>query len=136
MSDESRLWKYLELPQVFQMKAGEIDINHKQHLRICEKLAKHLSRQKPKTAQEFEQHEYMKNFVIKSVDLAEQTIELLDFVKTTVQDICNDAKALKDGANLNRIIRDQAESLEMAMKERDEITQKYYDFRREHKNPA
>lgn len=135
-SDDSRLWKYLELPQVFQMRAGEIDILHKQHLRTCEKLAKHLARQKPKTPKEFEQHEYMKDFVVKSADLAEQTIGLLDYIKSTVQEICNDTAALRDGAHLNRVIRDQGEKIEQVMKERDEISKKYYDLRREHKTPA
>lgn len=131
--DESRMWKYLELPQVFQMKAGDIDITHKQHLRICERLAKHLAKQRPKDPKDFEQVEYMKDFVMKSVDLSERTLQLLEYVKITVQEICNDATALKDGANLNRIIRDQGEKIREVMKERDEISKKYYDLRRENK---
>jgi hypothetical protein len=128
--DESRLWKYLELPQVFQMKAGEIDITSKQHLRTCEKLAAHVARQRPKTPKEFEQNEYLKNFVMRSAELNEKTIELLEYLKTTVQEVCNDYKALKDGANLNRIMRDQSEKILKLIEERDEYLHKYYELRK------
>jgi replicative DNA helicase len=127
--DESKLWKYLELPQEFQMKAGDIDIVSKQQLRVCEKLAAHLVKQKPKTPKDFEMNEWLKDFVMKSSDLNEKTILLLDYLKSTIQEICNDAKALKDGANLNRIIRDQGEKLEEVMKERDELQTQLNDIR-------
>lgn len=130
--DESRIWKYLELPQVFQMKAGEIDITSKQHLRICEKLAKHLSRQKAKNPKEFEQTEYLKDFVVKSAELNEKTVELLGYMKTTIEEIYKDMQAHRDGANLNRIVKDQGEKIEKVMAERDELSQKYYELRRKH----
>lgn len=131
--DESRLWKYLELPQTFQRVAGEIDITSKQHLRICEKVAKHLARQRPKTPNEFEQVEYLKEFVVKSADLNEKTIQLLGFLKETIQEITNDAKALSDGANLNRIMRDQGERIGQLIEERYELNKRYHDLRREDK---
>lgn len=130
--DESRLWKYLELPQVFQMKAGEIDITSKQHLRICEKLAKHLSQQKPKTPKEFEQNEYLKNFVIKSADLNDRAVELLAYLRDTISEICTDAKALHDGANLTRVMKDQGDKIRTLMDERDEYLHKYHELRRKH----
>jgi hypothetical protein len=127
--DESRIWKYLELPQVFQMKAGEIDINSKQHLRTCERLAAHAAKQRPKTPKEFEYNEWLKDFVMKSADLNEKTIQLLDYLKTTIQEICNDTKALRDGANLNRIMRDQSEKILQTMKERDDLQTQLNDIR-------
>jgi small-conductance mechanosensitive channel len=131
--DESRLWKYLELPQEFQMQAGEIDIVSKQQLRICAKLAAHLAKQRPKTGKDFEMNEWLKDFVMKSADLNDKTIHLLDYLKSTIQEICNDAKALKDGANLNRIIRDQGEKIEVVMKERDELQTQLNDIRATHR---
>lgn len=130
--DESRMWKYLELPQVFQMKAGEIDITSKQHLRVCERIAKHLAKQKPKTPQEFEQVEYLKDFVIKSAELNDRAVALLAYLRDTISEICTDAKSLKDGANLTRIMKDQGEKIESLMSERDEYIRKYHELRRKH----
>jgi hypothetical protein len=127
--DDSRLWKYLELPQMFQMKAGDISITSKQQLRACEKLAAHVSRQKPKTPKEFEQNEWLKDFVMKTADLNDKTIVLLDYLKDRVQEICNDAKALKDGAKLNAMVRDQAEKIEILMQERDTLQTQLNDIR-------
>lgn len=128
--DESRIWKYLELPQVFQMRAGEIDITTKQHLRVCEKLAKHVASQRPKTAREFEQVEYLKDFVVKSADINDKVITLLAYLRDTIQEICNDTKALRDGANLSRIMRDQSEKILSLMDERDEYLHKYHELRK------
>ena|SRR5688572_14345003 len=129
--DESRIWKYLELPQVFQMRAGEIDITAKQHLRVCEKLASHLAKRKSNNPKEFEQVEYLKNFVVKSAELNEKTVALLEYIKSTIQEICEDTKALRDGANLNRIIRDQGEKITLTMKERDEAQAELNELKRE-----
>lgn len=136
--DESGLWKYLELPQVFQQKAGEINTTCKQHLRICERLAGHVAKQRPKTAKDFEQAEYLKDFVVKSAELNEKTIQMIDYIKTSVQAICDDAVALKEGARLNAVIRDQGEKIETLIKERDEFMRKYYGIRKDRlaENPA
>lgn len=128
--DESGLWKYLELPQVFQQKAGEINVTCKQHLRICERLAAHVAKQRPKTPKDFEWVEYLKDFVLKSVELSEKTIQMIDYIRTTVQAVCDDATALKEGARLNAVIRDQGEKIETLIKERDEFLHKYYGIRK------
>lgn len=117
--DESRLWKYLSLPQIFQQKANEIDITCRQHIRICERLAGHLVRRRPKTAAEFEQVEYLKDFVVKSAELNERTIQLLGYLQKTIQEICNDARALKEGARMNATIRDQGEKIMKALDDLD-----------------
>lgn len=123
--DESRLWKYLSLPHIFEQKAAEIDLTCKQHLRICERLAAHLARQKPTLPKDFEQTEYLKDFVLKSAQLNEKTIQLLDYLKNTVQEITNDAKAFTEGARLNAIIRDQGERIiQQAIKEIDTLERK------------
>lgn len=128
--DESGLWKYLELPQFFQQKAGEIDVLCKQHLRVCERLAAHVAKQKPKTPQEFERVEYLKDFVVKSAELNDRTSEILGYVKERIQDVCSDVTAIKEGAQLKAIIRDQGEKIEKLIKERDEFMHKYYGLRK------
>lgn len=119
--DELRLWKYLELPQAFQMKASEIDIISKQHLRICEKLATHLAKQHPAEPKEFERVEYMKDFVLKSADLNEKTIDLLHYVKSIIQEIADDVSSLREGAALTAKVKLQGEKIMQVMKERDEL---------------
>lgn len=129
-TDESGMWKYLELPRVFEHRASEIDITSKQHLRVCARLAAHVAKQKPKTAKEFEQVEYLKNFVVKSAELNEGTISLLDYMKATIDAIYQDMQAWRDGANLNRIIKDQGEKIEQVIKERDELQTELNDLKK------
>lgn len=136
--DESRLWKYLELPQEFQRRAGEIDISSKQHLRIIEKLAKYLAKQKPKTKEDFERVEYLKDFAIKSAQLNEQTVGLLEYLRDRLNEIYADYKAFNEGAKLNRIIRGQDERLKLITQERDELQKELNElkYRRPHTTTA
>src|SRR5690606_4466967 len=96
--DDSRMWKYLELPKEFQRRAGEIDLTAKQHARVIERLAKHLARQKPKTPEEFERVEYLKDFAIKSATMNDQVIDLLAYLRDRLNEIYNDYEAFRDGA--------------------------------------
>ena len=128
--DQSRLWKYLELPQMFQLKANQIDLTAKQHIRIVEKLAKHLARQKPKTPDEFERVEYLKDFAVKSAQLNEQTVDLLGYLRDTLNEIYNDYKAFHEGARLNRVIRDQGEKIEAITNERNNAQNELNELKR------
>ena len=128
--DESRLWKYLELPQEFQRRASEIDITAKQHMRIVEKLAKYLSKQKPINPADFERVEYLKDFVVKSAALNEQTINLLRYLTDRLNEMYKDYKAFSDGARLNAIIRDQGEKILLTMKERDQAQNELNELKR------
>lgn len=128
--DESRLWKYMEIPQEFQRRAGEIDLTSKQHLRIVEKLAKYLAKQKAKTKEDFERVEYLKDFVIKSAQLNEQTLDLVAYLRDRLNEIYKDYKAFSEGARLNRVIRDQGERLELITHERDEAQKELHELRK------
>lgn len=108
----------------------EIDITSKQHIRIVERLAKHLSKQKPKTAQDFEQVEYLKDFAVKSAQLNEQTVGLLSYLRDRLNELYADYKAYNEGAKLNRIIRDQAERLELITQERDDAQKELNELKR------
>lgn len=127
----TRLWKYLELPNAFQLQASQIDIISKQHLRICEKLATHLAKQHPTEPKEFEQIEYMKDFVVKSSDLNEKTIDLLHYVKSTIQEIADDVQSLREGATLTAKAKLQGEKIMQVMKERDELQDELNQLKRE-----
>lgn len=129
--DESGLWKYLELPHEFQRRAGEIDITSKQHLRIIERLAKHLAKQKPKTPEDFERVEYLKDFCVKGAQLNEQTVGLLGYLRDRLNELYADYRAFSDGAKLNSIIRDQSEKIRALMKERDNAQKELNELKRD-----
>jgi hypothetical protein len=127
---KDRRLKYANMPRVFSAKASEIDISCKQHLRACAKLASFLAQQKPKSGQDFERNEWLKDFVMKSAQLNEQTIALLAYLKDELQEVSNDAKALIDGAKLLDQVRDQSDTIEMLQRVRDEGVIKTYEQRK------
>lgn len=132
MSEEfkDRKLKYIDLPKQFERKANEIRVTSKQHLRSCEKLADHLAKLKPKNPKEFEQNEWLKDFVIKSADLNEKTIELLEYLKTELQEVAKDASALMDGAKIHDQLRDQSDVILMAWDIRDKAIKDLYEIRK------
>lgn len=127
---KDRRLKYVELPKVFHVKASEINISSKQHLRICERLANHLSKQRPKTPKEFEQVEYLKDFVMKSAKLNEQMIALLDYLKIELDAIAADSKSLIEGSYTLDIIKDQQEIIVAIQQVRDNAVKALYEARK------
>lgn len=132
MSDEfkDRRLKYVELPRVFSSKAIDITISAKQHLRACEKLAAYLSKQRPNNQKDFEQNEWLKDFVIKTVALNEKTVALLDYLRVEIQAISDDAKVLADGGKVLDIIRDQSETITMIQNVKDQAVNNLYESRK------
>jgi gas vesicle protein len=132
MSDEwkDRRLKYVELPNQFRHRANDIAIISKQHLRHCQALAKQLAGRKPKTADEFEKVEAMKDFVVKSAELNEKTIELLDYVKSVIQEITNDVTDLSETSLIHDRLKDQSEALQMAWSQRDALINDLYAQKR------
>lgn len=133
MQDEfkDRRLKYVDLPRVFEQRASEVRISAKQHLRACERLAGHLSRQKPKDAQEFERVEWMKDFVMKTAELNERTIKLLENLRAELQAVADDAKALIEGGQLLDRLRDQSDVIKLMQAARDAATLKLYEQKRD-----
>lgn len=127
---KDRRLKYVELPGVFRMKSSDINVTSKQHLRACEKLATHLARQKTNNPKEFEQNEWLKDFVLKSADLNEKTIQLLDFMRDMIQEISNDSKELMEDATILDRLRDQEEAIVMAVELRDKAINDLYELRK------
>lgn len=132
---KDRRLKYIELPRIFQAKASEIDITSKQHLRICEKLAKQLASKKPKTAEEFEQVERWKDFVLKSSELNEKTIALIDTIHGMLTEIAEDATPLSENAKDYDRLRDQSETIQMLTNQRDKLINDLYANRKAERQP-
>lgn len=131
MSDEakdSRL-KFIELPRQFRGRANEVNLNCKQHLRVCEQLAVRLAREKPKTQQEFEKNEYLKDFVIKSSQLNENILNLLDYVQGVLNEIAGDSEAVATALTKDTI-RLQAETVEILINQREELVKNLYEEKR------
>lgn len=120
----------MDLPRVFQGKATDITISSKQHLRACEKLAGHLAKQRPNNPKDFEQNEWLKDFVMKTARLNEQTISLLEFLRGQLQEIADDSKALTNEAEILDRIRDQEETIKMLQHARDEQVIRTYERRK------
>lgn len=127
---KDRRIKYVELPTTFSAKATEIAITAKQQLRACERLAAHLAKQRPNNPKDFEQNEWLKDFVLKTSKLNEQTISLLDFLKMMVQDISTDAKELMAGGQELDRQRDQEEAIKALQAFRDNHVIQVYERRK------
>lgn len=127
---KDRRLKYVELPRVFEHAANEIDISAKIQIRTCEALAKQIKNSKPKNATEFEKIESLKNFVIKSSELSEKMIDLLAYLKNVLQEIAEDAKGLAANAREFDRLRDQSETIQMLIQQRETIVKAFYDNRK------
>lgn len=95
--------KYLELPAAYQSKAVEINLWVKQSQRTCERLAQHLSKSNPKTPEEFERVEFLKDFVLKTSQSNEKVLDLLQYLTKFLNEVMADADTLQQGA----VIREQ-----------------------------
>lgn len=117
---DSRL-KYVEVPVVFKQKASFVDIHCKTSQKVCERLARSLAKAKPKTPDEFERVEFMKDFVLKTAANNEATIELLQYLKGLLEDILIDHKHFIEGAILRDKLKFQGDTLEKGWQYREEL---------------
>jgi hypothetical protein len=117
---DSRL-KYIEMVNQFRDRANTVDFQCKASQRICERLAKTLTKERPKTPLEFERHEYLKDFILKTSANNEATLELLNWMNGFLQDIATDAKVLIDGAILRDKLDFQSETIQLISQQRDEL---------------
>jgi hypothetical protein len=118
--------KYLDISTAFNNRATELDLLCKQSQRVCEALAKHLAKDKPKTPHELEKSEYLKDFVLKTSKNNERTIELLAYMKGFLEDILEDSKVLIDGAILRDKLKFQSATIEILMNQSDVEMQRIY----------
>lgn len=90
--------KYLEIPESYKSKAMDVNLWVKQSQRTCEMLAKHLAKQKPKTSEEFERVEFLKEFVLKTSQSNEKVLALLDFITGFLNEVMADGYIYQSGA--------------------------------------
>lgn len=128
--------KYTDVTRVFYTRANSVNLTCKQSQRICEQLANRLSKVRPKSPNEFEQHEFMKDFVIKTVQVNEEILELLNYTQGFLQDIENDAKVLIEGAIIRDQLREQSDKIEALISQREETINKIYNEVRERNKAA
>lgn len=105
--------KYVEISEAFNNRASEIDLFCKQSQRICERLAKHLANARPKTQEETERVDYLKDFVVKVSKNNDATIDLLMYMKGFITDILEDSKVLMEGAILRDKLKFQSDTIEI-----------------------
>jgi hypothetical protein len=125
---DSRL-KYMEMPNQFKGRANEIALTAKQQLRTCEQLAKRLAMEKPKTPNEFEKIEYYKNFVIRTAQLNEQVLGLLDYTHGLLSAMAADSTLLAE-AKIKDTLRFQSDTIELMQQENDKLVKTIYDLKR------
>lgn len=127
---KDRRLKYVELPGIFYTKASELKIACRQHLLACERIGKYLARKVSRDPKSFEQDAYMKDFVVKTAEWSERTLELLENTHNLLQEVANDAKELCEGAEIRNKLQDQSDTIAIAWQQRDELIKEMHDLKR------
>lgn len=125
---DSRL-KFLELPNQFKGRANDIALTCKQQFRVCEQLAVRLARERPKNQQEFEKNEYLKDFVIRTSQLNEQVLGLLDYCHELLNQIATDTNATAQ-AKEKDTLNFQSDTIRILTEQRDNLVKDLYDERK------
>lgn len=122
--------KYLDINQVFHNKTTDIRLRCKQSNRACEELAKTLAKAKPKDAEGFEKVERMKEYVLKTSQLNDEILGLVDYMHGFLLDLSKDAQILIDGAVLRDKLMMQSDTIEILTSQREEDFQTIYELRK------
>lgn len=118
--------KYVDISEAFNNRASEVDLFCKQSQRVCERIAKRLASEKPKTPAEFERAEYLKDFVLKTSKNNEATLLLLAYIKGFLIDILEDSQVLIDGAILRDKLQFQSDTINLQWDKEDQEVQRLY----------
>jgi hypothetical protein len=120
-SDKDSRLKYVEMGTVFKDRASAVDLNCKLSQKSCERFALYLAKQKPKTPEQFEKVELLKDFVLKTSQANEEMMLLIDYMKGLIEDIATDSKVLIDGAVLRDKLKFQSDTIEILINQRDQV---------------
>ncbi len=126
--------KYVEMTEVFQQKALDLEISARQQNRACEQFAVRIASMKPKTGEEFERVEMMKHFVIKTSEMNDNVLGLLDYFKKLLQEITWDYEVLEPGSKLRDSLRDAQHTIEAMIETRDKTFYEEYKRRKDQIN--
>lgn len=125
--------KYMAMPEQFKGRANEISVTCKQHLRTCGALAKRLAAENPKTQAEFEKIEYYKDFVIKTSQLNDQVLGLLDYTSDLLNEIAGDSMLILDAITKDRL-RLQSENIVLLMQRNEQLVNDLHELKRNQVN--
>jgi hypothetical protein len=95
--------KYLEIQMLFPNKAGKLA----QVLTVQKRLAEQLAKRP--------QDDDTKRLLIAVAEGHDVAFDLLEWFKTQLQEVCNDARTLSEGAKMRNIMDDQGELLRFYM---------------------
>lgn len=123
---DSRL-KYVEMGTVFKDRASAVDLNCKLSQKSCERFALYLAKQKPKTPEQFEKVEVLKDFVLKTSKANEEIMLLIDYMKGLIEDIATDSKVLIEGAILRDKLKFQSDTIQRITEQRNEAIAEIFD---------
>lgn len=123
---DSRL-KYVEMGTVFKDRASAVDLNCKLSQKSCERFALYLAKQKPKTPEQFEKVEVLKDFVLKTSKANEEMMLLIDYMKGLIEDIATDSKILIEGAILRDKLKFQSDTIQRITEQRNEAIAEIFD---------
>lgn len=124
---DSRM-KYYDMPIEFHGRANHIALTCKQHMRTCEALARRLATENPKSKNEFEKVEFYKDFVIKTAQLNDQVLGLVDYVQGLLNAMVADL-TLMDEAKAKDTLKFQSDTIDALIDQRESLVKMLYELR-------
>jgi len=118
---KDRRLKYVELPAAFRNQANEIDTKAKISQRRMEAMAKTLAKARPKTPDEFERVEALKEMIVAQAAHNEAVAGFLQYTNGFLSEVMADARAYIDGAELLDKMKDQSDTILLQIQESQEI---------------
>lgn len=131
---KDRRLTYLEMPNRFRQMANDVNTQTRVSQRVCEALARHLAKQRPKTPEEFERVSYLKEFVQKTAEHNERVINLLKYMHGLLKQVAEDSDILVDGASTIELLRDRSDHIEALMDQTTLIEQLKYERNKRRQN--
>lgn len=122
--------KYLEISNQFNGRVSEIRIALKVSNRVCEMLAKHIQKEKPKNQLEQDRIDKLTDYVIKTSELNDKVLGLIEYTSELLSAVAVDSVALTDATNLLSTIEFQSETIQAVTIQRDNAIKDIYDLRK------
>lgn len=129
-ADKDNPLRYIDMVKVFNDRANAISFQCKTSMGTCERLAKHIANDKPKSAKDFERHEFLKDFVLKTSRANETMIDLLDYMKDFLQTLANDSKDLQKIAALKDVIKFDQQTIAIITQQRNDLMDELTAYKR------
>lgn len=132
---EDKRLKYVDINRAFNGQVSEINIALKVSNRVCEMLANHISKEKPKNPTEFERIEKLKEYVLKTSELNDKVLSLIDYMAGLLTEIGEDSKVLIEGAIIRDRLQLQSDNIQVLLNQREDAIKQVYDLRKDQINP-